>query len=85
MLWELFVFTDHMSRRPERFNSRFNLHGQSSFLSWPIRSANVIPESLFWCSSSPNVKQYLMVLQFVFIRIGNRSKFKLMLEAGIQS
>ena len=83
MLWELFVFTDYMSRRPERFNSRFNLLCQISVLSWPIRSANGITESLFWCSSSQNVKQYLMVLHFIFIRIGNRGKFKLMLEAGI--
>ena len=83
MLWELFVFTDDMSQRPERFNNRFNLRCQISVLSLPIRSANAIPESLFWCSSSQNVKQYLMVLHFVFIRIGNRSKFKLMLEAGI--
>ena len=83
MLWELIVFTDDMSQRPERFNNRFNLLCQISVLSWPIRSANAIPESLFWCSSSQNVKQYLMVLHFLFIRIGNRSKFKLTLEAGI--
>ena len=83
MLWELFVFTDRMSRRPERLNSRLNLLCQISLLSWPIRSANAIPESLSWCSSSQNVKQYLMVLHFVFIRFGNRSKLKLMLEAGI--
>ena len=82
MLWELFVFTDRMSRRPERLNSRLNLLCQLSVLSWPIRSANAIPESLSWCSSSQNVKQYLMVLHFVFIRFGNRSKFKLLLEAG---
>ena len=47
MLWELFVFTDPMSRRPERFNNRFNLLCQISVSSWPIRSANAIPESLF--------------------------------------
>ena len=33
MLWELFVFTDHMSRRPERLNNRFNLLCQISVLS----------------------------------------------------
>ena len=46
MVAGVFVFADHMSPRPERFNSRFSLLGQSSFLSWPIRSANAIPEDL---------------------------------------
>ena len=68
----VFVFTDHMSPRPESFNTRFNLLGWSSFLSWPIRSANAIPESLFWCSGSQNFNQNLIALRFVFVRIGNR-------------
>ena len=34
MVAGVFVFADHMSPRPERFNSRFSLLGQSSFLSW---------------------------------------------------
>ena len=62
-----------MSPRPApRFNSRFNLLGQSSFFSWPIWSVNAIPESLFWCSGSQNFSQYLMALHFVFVRIGKR-------------
>ena len=70
MVAGVFVFADHMSPRPARFNSRFNLLDQSSFLSWPIWSVNAIPESLFWCSGSQNFSQYLMVLHFVFVRIG---------------
>ena len=46
MVEGVFVFADHMSPRPERLNSRFSLLGQSPFSSWPIRSANDIPESL---------------------------------------
>ena len=72
MVAGVFVFADHMSPRPARFNSRFNLLGQSSFLSWPIWSVNAIPESLFWCSGSQNFSQYLMALHFVFVRIGKR-------------
>ena len=80
MLWELFVFTDRLSRRPERLNSRLNLLCQIFVLSWPIRSANDIPESLSWCSSSQNVKQYLMVLHFVFIRLGIEANLSLCLK-----
>ena len=36
---------------------------------WPV---NAIPESLFWCSGSPNFSQYLMALHFVFVPIGKR-------------
>ena len=72
MVAGVFVFTNHMLPRPETFNSRFNLLGQSSFLSWPIRSANSIPESIFWCSGSQNFNQYLMALHFVFVCIRNR-------------
>ena len=67
-----FVCADHMSPRPARFNCRFNLLGQSSFLPWPIWSVNTIPESLFWCSGSQNFSQYLMALHFVFVLIGKR-------------
>ena len=73
MVAGVFVFADHMSPRPARFNSRFNLLDQSSFLSWPIWSVNAIPESLFWCSGSQNLSQYLMALHFVFVCIGKWS------------
>ena len=73
MVAGVFVFADHMSPRPARFNSRFNLLDQSSFLSWPIWSVNAIPESLFWCSGSQNFSQYLMALHFVFVCIGKQS------------
>ena len=72
MIAGVLVFADHMSPRPARFNSRFNLLDQSSFLSWPIWSVHAIPESLFWCSGSQNFSQYLMPLHFVFVRIGKR-------------
>ena len=75
MIAGVFVFADHMSPRPARFNSRFNLLDQSSFLSWPIWSVNAIPESLFWCSGSQNFSQHLMALHFVFVRIGKRPTF----------
>ena len=39
MVAGVFVFADHMSPRPARFNSRFNLLGQSSFLSCFGRAA----------------------------------------------
>ena len=70
MIAGVFVFADHMSPRPARFNSRFNLLDQSSFLSWLIWSVNAIPKTLFWCSGSQNFSQYLMTLHFVFVRIG---------------
>ena len=72
MVAGVFVFADHMLPRPARFNSRFNLLGQSSFLSWPIWSVNAIPKSLFWCSGSQNFSQYLMALHFVFVHTEKR-------------
>ena len=63
MVEGVFVFADHMSPRPERFNSRFSLLGQSPFLSRPIRSANDTSESLGQLDPQMLFQRVSLVLQ----------------------
>ena len=65
----VFVFANHMSLRPERFNSRFNLLGQS-----PFCPGQLDPQILFQRVYFGVLAQRIlsMLYTFVFVRIGNR-------------
>ena len=69
MVEGLFVFANHMSLRPERFNSRFNLLGQSPFCLGQLDPQMLFQRVYF---GAPAQRILSMFYTFVFVRIGNR-------------
>ena len=69
MVEGVFVFADHMSPRPERFNSRFNLLGQSRFCLGQLDPQMLFQRVYF---GAPAQRILSMFYTFFFVRIGNR-------------